>query len=278
VNVVPSRRSGPLADALLSDARVRKLSFTGSTEVGRVLLASAARRVVNCSMELGGNAPFLVLADADLDLAVAGATLAKMRSSGATCVAANRFYVEAPVVDEFVDRMAASMGSMVMGAGVDPTTTVGPLVNRSERDRVAALVDAAIAEGATAVIGGVTPDRPGCYYPPTVLADVKPHASILGEEIFGPVAPIVSVGDVDEAIALANASEMGLISYAYTTDLAKGLRVAERLEAGMVALNRGFISDPAAPFGGVKQSGIGREGAHHGLLDYLEPKYVGTTW
>ena len=278
VNIVPSRRSGEVARALLADERVRKLSFTGSTEVGRTLLATAAETVVSCSMELGGNAPFVVFADADLEAAVDGAMVAKMRNGGEACTAANRFYVEAPVAGRFAELLAARMGSLRMGRGLDDGVQLGPLVNASSRDKVRELVDDARADGAEAVVGGEDPGGTGFFYPATVLAGVPPAAALLRTEIFGPVAPIVSFADESEAVALANQTEYGLASYVYTGDLARGLRVAEAIETGMVGLNRGLVSDPAAPFGGVKQSGLGREGGHDGMLEYLEQKYIACTW
>jgi len=278
VNVIPSRRSGAVVSAMLHDPRVRKLSFTGSTEVGRVLLAEAADQVVNTSMELGGNAPFLVFADADLDAAVEGAMVAKMRNAGEACTAANRFYVEASVAEEFGSRLAARMSALVVGPGSQLTTQVGPLVNEDTVGKVDALVRGAVAGGARALTGGNRVPGPGFYFEPTVLVDVHADASILSEEIFGPVAPIVTFQTEPEAVRLANATEFGLVSYVYTRDLARGLRVSEAMESGMVGLNRGLVSDPAAPFGGVKQSGIGREGGHDGMLDYLESKYIAVTW
>ena len=278
VNVLPSRSSGKVVSAMLHDPRVRKVSFTGSTEVGRVLLAEAADQVVNTSMELGGNAPFLVFADADLDAALDGAMVAKMRNAGEACTAANRFYVEAPVAPEFSRRLAERMAALRLGPGVDEQTQVGPLVNEDAVVKVDELVTAAVADGAAAITGGTRPDGTGWYYPPTVLSDVRPASAILREEIFGPVAPIVTFTDEAEAVRLANDTEFGLVAYLYTGDLARGLRVSEALEAGMVGLNRGLVSDPAAPFGGVKQSGIGREGGHEGMLDYLESKYIAVSW
>ncbi|MEM9706792.1 MAG: NAD-dependent succinate-semialdehyde dehydrogenase [Pseudomonadota bacterium] len=278
VNVTPSRRSGPFAERVLADDRVRKLSFTGSTEVGKDLLALAARRVVNNSMELGGNAPFVVMNDADMEATVTGAIQAKMRSSGAACVSANRFYVQRKAHDEFVDRFTKAMAELRVGPATDPDAQVGPLVNERERDRVADLVDGAVSRGVTVTTGGERLNRTGWYYSPTVLADVKSDDPLLREEIFGPVAPIVVFDDLDEAVALANDTDMGLIAYAFTENLRTGLNLAERLDAGMVGLNRGFISDPAAPFGGTKQSGIGREGGYEGLMEFIEPKYVGTNW
>jgi succinate-semialdehyde dehydrogenase/glutarate-semialdehyde dehydrogenase len=278
VNVLPSRSSGKVVSAMLHDPRVRKVSFTGSTEVGRTLLKEAADNVVNVSMELGGNAPFLVFGDADLDAAIAGAMIAKMRNGGEACTAANRFYVHRSVVGEFSQRFAAAMEKLVVGPGIDPATDLGPLVNAPAREKVEELVGGALDEGSKVLTGASRPDRRGYFYAATVLGDVPPDAAILREEVFGPVAPIVAFDDEDEAVRLANDTEFGLVSYVYTGDLARGLRVSEALEAGMVGLNRGLVSDPAAPFGGVKQSGIGREGGHEGLLDYLEPKYVATDW
>jgi succinate-semialdehyde dehydrogenase/glutarate-semialdehyde dehydrogenase len=278
VNVVPSRSSGRVVSAMLRDARVRKLSFTGSTEVGRILLAQAAENVVNTSMELGGNAPFVVFADADLDAAVDGAMIAKMRNGGEACTAANRFFVEAPIAAEFAQRLAQRMSALVVGPGTDEKTQVGPLVNEDTVAKVDELVRGALDGGAEAVTGGSRPDGPGFYYPPTVLTGVSADAPILRQEIFGPVAPIVTFTGEAEAVRLANDTEYGLVAYVYTGDLARGLRVSEAIEAGMVGINRGLVSDPAAPFGGVKQSGIGREGGHDGLLEYLESKYIAVDW
>ncbi|GIF38209.1 NAD-dependent succinate-semialdehyde dehydrogenase [Actinoplanes xinjiangensis] len=278
VNVVPSRSSGRVVSAMLRDARVRKLSFTGSTEVGRILLAQAAENVVNTSMELGGNAPFVVFADADLDAAVDGAMIAKMRNGGEACTAANRFFVEAPIAGEFARRLAQRMSALVVGPGTDEKTQVGPLVNEDTVAKVDELVRGALDGGAEAVTGGSRPDGPGFYYPPTVLTGVSADAPILRQEIFGPVAPVVTFTGEAEAVRLANDTEYGLVAYVYTGDLARGLRVSEAIEAGMVGINRGLVSDPAAPFGGVKQSGIGREGGHDGLLEYLESKYIAVDW
>jgi succinate-semialdehyde dehydrogenase/glutarate-semialdehyde dehydrogenase len=278
VNVLPARRSGAVVSAMLHDPRVRKLSFTGSTEVGRVLLKEAADQVVNCSMELGGNAPFIVLEDADMDAAIEGAMIAKMRNAGEACTAANRFYVHADVADEFSRRLAEKMSAMRVGPGTADDTEVGPLVNEEAAVSVHDLVSGAVAAGARVVTGGSRPEREGFYYEPTVLLDVPTDAEILGEEIFGPVAPIITFTDEADAIRMANDTEYGLVSYVYTRDLARGLRVSEQLDSGMVGLNRGLVSDPAAPFGGTKQSGIGREGGHEGMLDYLESKYVAVSW
>ena len=278
VNVLPTRKPGPLTDAVLADPRVRKLSFTGSTEVGRMLLKQAADYVINCSMELGGNAPFLVFDDADVDAAVEGAFLAKMRNGGEACTAANRFYVHEKVAAEFAAKLAARLAALSVGPGLQDGIDLGPLVNADTRTKVAELVKSATGDGATVLTGGHAPDRIGYYYEPTVLDSVPAGAGILSEEIFGPVAPIVRFSDPEEAIALANDTEYGLVSYLYSGDLRRALRIAEALEAGMVGINRGVVSDPAAPFGGVKQSGLGREGAHEGLLEYTETKYIAVDW
>jgi succinate-semialdehyde dehydrogenase/glutarate-semialdehyde dehydrogenase len=278
VNVLPTAKPGPLTQAVLADPRVRKLSFTGSTEVGRMLLKQAADFVTNCSMELGGNAPFLVLDDADVDSAVEGAFLAKMRNGGEACTAANRFYVHDKVADEFSAKLTARLAALKVGPGLEDGVDLGPLVNADTRSKVAELVDSATGAGARVLTGGHAPDRVGYYYQPTVLDSVPAGAGILSEEIFGPVAPIVRFTDVDQAVALANDTEYGLVSYLYSGDLRRALQVAEVLEAGMVGINRGVVSDPAAPFGGVKQSGLGREGAHEGLLEYTETKYIAVDW
>jgi len=278
VNVLPSRQSGKVVSAMLADPRVRKLSFTGSTEVGRTLLNQANEHIVNCSMELGGNAPFVVFADADLDAVIEGAMIAKMRNGGEACTAANRFYVESGIAEAFSARLTQAMGALTMGPGSATSVNVGPLVNSATRSKVASLVAEAVAAGATLELGGRTPEGPGFYYPPTVLTGVSSDAEILHTEIFGPVAPIVTFTTEDEAVALANNTEYGLVSYVYTADLARGLRVSERIEAGMVGINRGLVSDPAAPFGGVKESGLGREGGVEGLLAFTETKYISVSW
>jgi succinate-semialdehyde dehydrogenase/glutarate-semialdehyde dehydrogenase len=229
-------------------------------------------------MELGGNAPFVVFADADLDAAVEGAMVAKMRNAGEACTAANRFYVQAPVADEFARRLATAMGGLRVGPGLAEGVQVGPLVNAATRDKVDHLVRSTVAVGATVLTGGEPATGPGFFYPPTVLAAVPKDAPVLREEIFGPVAPVVPFDTEEEAVRLANATEFGLVSYVYTKDLARGLRVAEAIESGMVGINRGLVSDPAAPFGGVKQSGIGREGGHDGLLEFTESKYIAANW
>ena len=278
VNVLPTKSPGPVVGAMLADPRVRKLSFTGSTEVGRALLHTAADTVTNCSMELGGNAPFLVLADADIDAAIEGAMIAKMRNGGEACTAANRFYVHDSVADEFTAKLAARLAALNVGPGLADGTDLGPLVNADTRSKVAQLVDEATKNGGRVVTGGHAPDRRGYYYAPTVLDDVPPDSAILGEEIFGPVAPIVRFTDTDQAIEAANSTEYGLVSYLYTADLRRALQVAEALDAGMIGINRGVVSDPAAPFGGVKQSGLGREGGHQGLLEFTETKYIAVDW
>jgi succinate-semialdehyde dehydrogenase/glutarate-semialdehyde dehydrogenase len=243
-----------------------------------LLLAQAAERVVSCSMELGGNSPFIVLNDADVDAAVQGSMIAKMRNCGQACTAANRFYVQRGIAPTFVTKLVAAMAALKMGNGLDADVDVGPLVNAEARDKVQELVEDAVARGARVRLGGKTPGGTGFFYPPTVLDGVPREARVLNEEIFGPVAPIVEVDDEDDAVRLANDTEYGLVSYLYTKDLARGLRLAERLDAGMVGLNRGLVSDPAAPFGGMKQSGIGREGGHDGLLEFMEKKYLAVEW
>jgi succinate-semialdehyde dehydrogenase / glutarate-semialdehyde dehydrogenase len=278
INVLTSRKSGATVSAMLHDPRVRKLSFTGSTEVGRVLLREAADTVLSTSMELGGNAPFIVFEDADIDAAVEGALVAKMRNGGEACTAANRFYVHDAVADKFNEAFGARLRAMKLGPGLDESTDIGPLVNEDTRSKVASLVDGAVGAGASALLGGRAPARKGFFYEPTLLDGVAADAEILGTEIFGPVAPIVRFTDEADAVRWANATEFGLVAYVYTNDLRRGLRVSEALESGMVGLNRGLVSDPAAPFGGVKQSGLGREGAHEGLLEYTETKYIATDW
>lgn len=278
VNVFTTSKSGARVNAMLHDARVRKLSFTGSTEVGRVLLRAAADTVISCSMELGGNAPFIVFDDADLDAALDGAMIAKMRNGGEACTAANRFFVQAGIAEAFSKGLAARMGGLQVGAGYQESTQCGPVINAAAVERIHGLVENAVELGAIVLAGGKPLDKEGYYYPPTVLTDVPKDAKIVREEIFGPVAPVCVFASEDEAVRLANDTEYGLISYVYTRDLAKGLRVSERMESGMVGLNRGLVSDPAAPFGGTKQSGLGREGAHHGILEFCEVKYIGVEW
>jgi succinate-semialdehyde dehydrogenase/glutarate-semialdehyde dehydrogenase len=278
VNVVVPDPPGPAVSAMLASGKVRKLSFTGSTSVGALLLAQAAERIINCSMELGGNAPLVVFDDADIDVAVEGSMLAKMRNGGAACTAANRFFVHEKIHDKFVDAFTQRMSSLVLGDGLDPKTHVGPLVSRKEQDHVASLVDAAVAEGAMVACGGKRASDKSFGYHPTVLTNVAFDAAILKEEIFGPVAPIVKFSDADDILTHCNSVEHGLVSYVFTRDVGRGLRFAEALETGMIGLNRGLVSDPAAPFGGVKASGLGREGGHDGLLAFLETKYVAGNW
>lgn len=278
VNVLPARRSGPVVSRMLDDPRVRKLSFTGSTQVGRVLLAEAARTIVNCSMELGGNAPFLVFEDADIDAAVRGAITAKLRNCGEACTAANRFFVHEDIADEFASRLAEEMNTIKMGPGLEEGVVLGPLINDAACRGIDELVQDAVERGARVLAGGHSADGPGSFYPATVLDEVKEGSAILQDEIFGPVAPIVRFTDEAQAVGLANDTEYGLIAYVFTSDLARGLRVSERIESGMIGLNRGVVSDPAAPFGGVKQSGIGREGGEDGILEFTEKKYIAATW
>jgi succinate-semialdehyde dehydrogenase/glutarate-semialdehyde dehydrogenase len=278
VNVLPSRKSGDVVAAMLADPRVRKLSFTGSTEVGRVLLNLANEHIVNASMELGGNAPFVVFDDADLDSAIEGAMVAKMRNGGEACTAANRFFVQEGIAERFAARLTEAMERLTVGPGYLEGNALGPLVNAKTQEKVDQLVTEAVESGARAETGGSLPDGPGFFYPATVLTNVAPDAAILKTEIFGPVAPIVTFNTEDEAIDLANSTEYGLVSYVYTGDLARGLRVGEAIEAGMVGLNRGLVSDPAAPFGGVKESGLGREGGVEGLLAFTESKYIAVAW
>jgi len=274
VNVITSSTTSEVVDAMLNDPRVRKLSFTGSTEVGRVLLRKAADQVIHSSMELGGNAPFVVFDDADLDKALEGAMIAKMRNGGEACTAANRIYVQRGVAEEFARRLTEKMQSLKVGPGVNEDTDCGPLIDAAAVNKVAKLVDEAVSGGAKVLCGGKALDQDGCFYLPTVLTDVPAGAAMEREEIFGPVAPIYVFDTEDEAIARANDTEYGLVAYVYTRDLARGLRVSEKLEAGMLALNRGLVSDPAAPFGGMKQSGLGREGGFEGVLEFLETQYV----
>lgn len=278
VNVVPSRRSGPVVSAMLHDPRVRVLSFTGSTEVGRKLLHEAADNIIKPSMELGGNAPFIVFEDADIDAAVDGAMIAKMRNMGEACTAANRFYVHDKVHDEFAKKLTGKMAALKVGNGLDDGVSVGPLVNKEGRDKVIELVDDAVAKGAKVLTGGKTPTGPGYFYPATVLTNVSDDAKMLNEEIFGPVASIQTFKTEDEAILRANDTEYGLVAYLFTKDLSRGMRVSEKLDFGMIGLNRGLVSDPAAPFGGTKQSGLGREGAQEGMKEFQETQYVSVIW
>jgi succinate-semialdehyde dehydrogenase/glutarate-semialdehyde dehydrogenase len=274
LSVLTASSAGALTGPMLRDARLRKLSFTGSTEVGRQLVRDSADQLLRTSMELGGNAPFLVFEDADLDKAVEGALLAKMRNMGEACTAANRFHVHASVAEEFTRRLAEAMGGLRVGRGTEPGVQVGPLIDAAGRSKVEELVSDAVDRGAKAAVGGTRPDGPGYFFPPTVLGGVEPGSRILVEEVFGPVAPVSTFETDDEAIRAANATEYGLVSYAYTASWDRAMRVIDGLEAGMVGLNRGLVSNPAAPFGGVKQSGFGREGGPEGIQEYLDVKYV----
>ncbi|TLG06317.1 NAD-dependent succinate-semialdehyde dehydrogenase [Nocardia cyriacigeorgica] len=278
LSVITTKRSGAVTGPLLQDPRLRKLTFTGSTEVGRTLVEQSAHGLLRTSMELGGNAPFVVFDDADVDAAVQGAMLAKLRNGGEACTAANRFHVQRGVAEEFTAKLIEAMSeSVVLGRGTDPDTTLGPLINENQRDTVRELVDDAVQAGATVRLGGKAPDGPGWFYPATILTDIPAEARILREEVFGPVAPIVTFDTEGEGLAAANDTEFGLVSYVYTRDLDRALRVAEGLESGMVGINRGVISDPAAPFGGVKASGFGREGGTEGIEEYLSTKYIALT-
>ncbi|SHJ94818.1 succinate-semialdehyde dehydrogenase / glutarate-semialdehyde dehydrogenase [Pseudonocardia thermophila] len=274
LNVVTTSEAGPVMEPLIRDGRARKLSFTGSTPVGRILLAQSAEKVLRTSMELGGNAPFLVFDDADLDKAVEGAMLAKMRNMGEACTAANRFLVHRSVAEPFAEKLAERMGTLTVGRGTEEGVQVGPLVDGKSRAKVDGLVRDAVEKGADVVVGAEPVDGPGYFYRPTVLRDVPIQARMVREEIFGPVAPITVFDDDDQALAAANDSEFGLVSYVFTENLDRALRVSERLESGMVGLNTGLVSNPAAPFGGVKQSGLGREGGRIGIEEFLETKYV----
>jgi len=274
LNVLTSSSSGGTMGPLIEDPRARKLSFTGSTEVGRSLIEQSAGQVLKLSMELGGNAPFLIFEDADIDAAVEGAMIAKMRNVGEACTSANRFHVADSVAGEFAEKLAERMGAMKVGRGTEDGVEVGPLIDDDQRAKVAELVDDATGKGATALVGGKRVDGAGYFYEPTVLSDVSDDANLLKEEIFGPVAPVKGFASEDEAVAAANDTEFGLVSYVYTNDLKRALRVCENLETGMIGLNQGLVSNAGAPFGGVKQSGVGREGGKEGIAEYLETKYV----
>ena len=274
VNLILPTPTGPAIAKMLHDPRVKNLSFTGSTEVGRIILKEAADNVIRCSMELGGNAPFVVMDDANIDEAIKGLMLAKMRNGGAACTAANRIYVQRKVAAEFTQKFAEAMGAFVMGRGRDAGVQLGASVSIKERNKIAELVDSSVKAGAKVLTGGKTPDGPGAFYPATVL-EVDKSAEILNHEVFGPVAPVVIFDTDAEAIELANSTDFGLISYVYSEDLKRAIQISEALESGMVAINRGMISDPAAPFGGVKQSGLGREGGFDGIHEFLETKYIG---
>jgi succinate-semialdehyde dehydrogenase/glutarate-semialdehyde dehydrogenase len=274
LNVITTSSSGRTMEPLIKDFRTRKLSFTGSTEVGRTLMQQAADQILNVSMELGGNAPFLVFDDADIDDAVEGAVIAKMRNIGEACTAANRFHVASGVAAEFAEKLASKIGSMKVGRGTEEGVEVGPLIDENQREKVRSLVEDARDKGASVIVGGHDVDGRGYFFEPTVLSDVPPDAELLREEIFGPVAPVASFESEEEAIEAANNTEFGLVAYVYTSNLKRALRVVEGLETGMVGLNQGMVSNPAAPFGGVKWSGVGREGGYEGIEEYLETKYV----
>jgi succinate-semialdehyde dehydrogenase/glutarate-semialdehyde dehydrogenase len=274
LNIITSSSSGAVAGPVIADPRLRKLSFTGSTEVGRTLIEQSAENILKVSMELGGNAPFLVFEDADLDAAVDGAMIAKMRNIGEACTAANRFHVAGSIADEFTDRLAERMGKLRVGRGTEQGVDVGPLIDDDQRGKVADLVDDAAGRGAKVLVGGSSADGAGYFYEPTVLGNVPPDARLLKEEIFGPVAPVASFDSTEDAIAAANDTEYGLVAYVFTRDLKRALTVCEGLETGMIGLNQGMVSNAGAPFGGVKQSGIGREGGNEGIEEYLETKYV----
>ncbi|PWK87150.1 succinate semialdehyde dehydrogenase [Lentzea atacamensis] len=274
LNVVTTSKPGEVVEPLLRGGRIRKLSFTGSTQVGKLLLEQSAEQVVRTSMELGGNAPFIVFDDADLDKAVDGAMVAKMRNMGEACTAANRFFVHRDVAEEFAVRLAARMSALTVGPGTEPGVDVGPLIDQNGRRKVERLVEDAVQRGARVLAGGRTPTGPGSFYPPTVLSRVSPDSDLMGTEIFGPVAAILTFDDEDEVVRQANDTEWGLVGYVFTESLDRALRVSERLEAGMVGLNTGLVSNPAAPFGGVKQSGLGREGGRVGIDEFLDYKYV----
>ncbi|MFT5530188.1 MAG: succinate-semialdehyde dehydrogenase/glutarate-semialdehyde dehydrogenase [Candidatus Poriferisodalaceae bacterium] len=278
VNVVPTLDSGSWFDAAVEHKATRMVSFTGSTEVGQVLLRRCADRVLKVAMELGGNAPFIVFNDADIDAAVEGAMVAKMRHSAETCTAANRFFAEADVAAEFTLKLAAAMGAIKTGNGMDAGVTCGPMINAAAIETIDRLVGAAVDAGAETALGGSVIDGPGFFYQPTVLGNVAPDSPITSEEIFGPVAPVIPFTDTEDMIVHANNTEMGLAAYVYTRDIGRGLNVSERLESAMVGLNRGAISDAAAPFGGMKQSGLGREGASEGIYEFCETQYIAASW
>jgi succinate-semialdehyde dehydrogenase/glutarate-semialdehyde dehydrogenase len=274
VNVITTSTSSATSAPIIADPRLRKITFTGSTQVGVKLLEQSAQQVLRTSMELGGNAPFIVFEDADIEQAVAGAMLAKLRNIGQACTAANRFIVHESVADQFASSLAAQMKAMPLGRGLDPETKIGPVINEKARENLQRLVDQTVREGGEIVTGGKSGDGAGYFFEPTVLMDVAPGSTILREEIFGPIAPITRFKTEEEAIRLANDTEYGLVSYAYTADLKRGLRLVEALDTGMTGLNTGLVSNAAAPFGGVKQSGLGREGGAEGIQEYLETKYV----
>lgn len=278
VNVLPSTRTGKLVDHMMHDPRVRVVSFTGSTGVGRTLLKSAADQVLTPAMELGGNAPVIVFDDADIDTAIEGTMLAKMRNLGEACTAANRIYVHESIADEFTTRLTAAMSSLKVGNGIDPSIDVGPLVNLNTLEKVQHFVDDAVQKGATLLCGGKALEGKGFFFPPTVLSNVPESADCVNDEIFGPVAAIQTFTDQEDVIRRANDTEYGLVAYVFSEDMKRAMQVCERLDYGMVGLNRGLVSDPAAPFGGSKQSGLGREGGHEGMLEFMETQYISAAW
>ena len=277
LSILPTSKAGELTTALIDDGRLRKLTFTGSTGVGKMLVKQSADKLLRLSMELGGNAPFVVFDDADVDAAVEGALLAKMRNGGEACTASNRFHVANAVRAEFTEKLVKRMSEFTLGNGLEESSKLGPLISAKQVATVEDLVSDAVSKGATVAVGGVAPEGPGHFYPATVLSDVPSSARIFKEEVFGPVAPVIGFDTEEEGIAAANATEYGLAAYIYTQGLDRALRVAEAIEAGMVGVNRGVISDPAAPFGGVKESGFGREGGTEGIDEYLDTKYIALT-
>jgi succinate-semialdehyde dehydrogenase/glutarate-semialdehyde dehydrogenase len=275
LSIITSSSTGKVMKPLIQDQRLRKLSFTGSTEVGRLLMEQASATLLKLSMELGGNAPYIVFEDADLDKAVEQAVVAKMRNMGESCVAANRFHVHESIAEEFTSRLADKLGALSVGRGTEEGVDVGPLIDSDQQGKVAELVDDAVSKGASVRTGGSKGDGAGYFYQPTVLGDVPKNARVLSEEIFGPVAPVATFSTEQEALDAANSSEFGLVAYVFTRDFSRAIRVLEGLEVGMAGLNKGLVSNPAAPFGGVKQSGFGREGGFEGIEEYLETKYIG---
>jgi succinate-semialdehyde dehydrogenase/glutarate-semialdehyde dehydrogenase len=274
LNVVTTSKAADVTGPLFDDSRLRKMSFTGSTPIGKMLMEQASKRLVKCSMELGGNAPFIVFDDADLDAAVDQAVIAKMRNIGESCVAANRFHVHASVADEFAARLTEKLAAMPVGRGTEDGVQVGPLIDGKQRDKVAELVDDAVGKGAKVLTGGEKVGNKGYFYAPTVLSGISSDAELLREEIFGPVAPVATFSTDEEAITAANATEFGLVAYVFTRDIKRAFKVSEALEVGMLGLNRGLVSNAAAPFGGVKESGFGREGGPEGIEEYVSTKYV----
>ncbi|TGN39548.1 NAD-dependent succinate-semialdehyde dehydrogenase [Marinobacter confluentis] len=278
VNILTTDDAATLTDSLVKDERLRKISFTGSTGVGRVLLSAASERILNTSMELGGNAPLIVCDDANIDTAIEGAFLAKMRNAGESCIAANRLYVHDSIYDEFCSRLVERFAGLKVGNGLEPDVDVGPIISRKELEKLQAIIAEAVSDGAKIETGGTTLHAEGFFFAPTVLSNVKPDARILGQEVFGPIAPLVRFQDLESVIQQANDTPYGLAAYVFSQDVGKAMRIAQRINAGIVGVNRGFVSDPAAPFGGMKESGIGREGAQDGIKEFLETQYIATSW